>query len=103
MSPEVYERTPDEIEHSIEQRRASLDRKLEAIERRLSPREQLARVRERIDPQAYVGWAAVGAVITGACLAVNGWRRHHRTNGAPGYAGVQEVTLFACGPDVSER
>lgn len=103
MSPEVFERTPDEIELSIEQTRASLDRKLAAIERRLSPREQLSRMRRQIHPDEYVGWAAVGAVLTGTWMAISGWRRYHHPNGGPRYLGVQEVTLFDCDSGHSER
>ena len=72
------QRRPEEIEASIEQKRAALDRKIEELERRLSPREQLSRVRARLNPQAYTGVAAVGAVAAGTVMAVRGWRRCHR-------------------------
>jgi hypothetical protein len=75
---EYYQRRPEEIEASIEKKRASLDRKIEELERRLSPREQLSRVRARLNPEAYTGVAAVGAVAAGTLMAVRGWRRYHR-------------------------
>ena len=75
---EYYQRRPEEIEASIQKKRASLDRKIEELERRFSPREQLSRVRARLNPEAYTGVAAVGAVAAGALMAVRGWRRCHR-------------------------
>lgn len=103
MTPEITERSPAEIESRIEEKRADLERKLEALEHRLSPREQLERMKARINPEPYIGWAALGAVATGAFLAVNGWRRAHRsTNGGAateaGQADLEEIALFDCGP-----
>ena len=83
MTSDALDRSPAEIESRIEQKRASLDRKLRALDYKLSPREQLHRVRDRVNADSVLGWAAVGAVATGALLAVNGWRRHH---GADGHA-----------------
>jgi hypothetical protein len=81
MKSDSFERSPAEIESRIEQKRASLDRKLTALEHKLSPREQLQRVKDQVDTESLLGWAAVGAVATGAIMAVNGWRRHHNGNG----------------------
>ena len=72
---ELDVRTPDEIERSIEARRESLKGKLNELEHRLSPGERIREMRRRIDPEAMVPWAAVGAVATGAVLAIRGLRR----------------------------
>jgi hypothetical protein len=104
MTPEITERTPREIESRIEEKRADLDRKLEELEQRLSPRQQFQRMKARIHPQPYIGWAAIGAVAAGTYLAVNGWRRAHRSmNGAAApeahqaAMGLEEVALLDCG------
>ena len=93
---DYYQRRPAEIEASIEQKRASLDRKIEELERRLSPREQLSRVRARLNPEAYTGMAAVGAVAAGTLMAMRGWRRYHRNGN--GHAAerlrVEELTTL---------
>lgn len=81
MTNELMERSPEQIEREIAQTRASLDRKLLELERRFSPREQLQRLRRRLDPEALAAWAAVGAVATGAYLAFTGLRRHPRQDG----------------------
>ena len=100
------QRRPEEIEASIEQKRASLDRKIEELERRLSPREQLSRVRARLNPEAYTGIAAVGAVAAGTLMALRGWRRSHRNgNGLEQPADrvqIEELTtLQVCDDDGS--
>lgn len=74
------DRTPQEIERSIADRRDALKGKLTELEYRLSPTERMKQVRQRIDPQAIAPWAAVGAVATGAWLAARGLR-HHSANG----------------------
>lgn len=74
-STETDTRTPEAIERSIAARRESLKQKLHEIEQRLSPTERIRQARERIDPHAFVPWAAVGAVATGAWLAARGLRR----------------------------
>lgn len=100
MSSDTLERSPAEIEARIEQKRASLDRKLSALEQKLSPRKQLNRVKQRVtrvDTDAVLGWAAVGAVAAGTMLAVNGWRRAHvNGNGAMAdeLADVEELVLL---------
>ena len=98
-----YQRRPEEIEASIEKKRASLDRKIEELERRLSPREQLSRVRARLNPEAYTGVAAVGAVAAGTLMAVRGWRRYHRNgNGIEHPADrlrVEELTTLQLSDD----
>jgi hypothetical protein len=100
---EYYQRRPEEIEASIEKKRASLDRKIEELERRLSPREQLSRVRARLNPDAYTGVAAVGAVAAGTLMAVRGWRRYHRNgNGIEHNADrlrVEELTTLQLSDD----
>lgn len=73
------ERSPEEIQSQIAETRASLDRTLREIERRLSPSAQVQRLKERVEPDTYIAWAAVGAIVTGALLAVRGWR--HSRNG----------------------
>lgn len=101
---DYYQRRPEEIEASIEKKRASLDRKIEELERRLSPREQLSRVRARLNPEAYTSVAAVGAVAAGALMAVRGWRRYHRNTNGNGHhvdrLQVEELTsLQLCDDD----
>ena len=79
---ETDTRSPEEIERSIAARRESLKEKLHEIEQRLSPGERIRQVRERIDPEAFVPWAAVGAIATGTWLAARGLKRRHSNNGA---------------------
>jgi hypothetical protein len=67
-------RSPEEIQVHMAQRRAALDAKIHELERRLSPREQMARVRSQLNPEAYLGWLAVAAVAAGATLAYRGLR-----------------------------
>lgn len=74
-------RSPEEIQMHIAHRRASLDAKIHELERRLSPREQMARVRSRLNPQPYLGWIAASAVAAGAAMAYRGLRGSHRGNG----------------------
>ncbi len=94
----AYNRRPEEIEASIEQKRASLDRKIAELEKRLSPREQLSRVRARMNPDAYTGVAAVGAVAAGTLMALRGWRRYHRNGNGVGHhpeqLQVEELTTI---------
>jgi hypothetical protein len=105
MTPEIIERSPAEIESRIEEKRADLERKLEQLEKRLSPREQFQRMKARIDPERYIGWAALGAVATGTYLAVNGWRRAHRSSNGAAMSpplpderlDLEEVVLLDCG------
>lgn len=66
----------DRLEREIAVRRESLHTKLHELEERLSPTAQMRRVRQQLNPEPYVAWAALGAVATGAYLAVKGWRRH---------------------------
>lgn len=66
----------DRLERDIAVTRESLHTKLHALEERLSPAAQMRRVRQQLNPEPYVAWAALGAVATGAYLAVRGWRRH---------------------------
>ena len=100
MKSDTLDRSPAEIESRIEQTRASLDRKLSALEHKLSPRQQLHRVKDRMNTESVMGWAAVGAVATGAWLAVNGWRRHHGANGHAGLAAdradLEEIVMLDC-------
>jgi hypothetical protein len=93
MTFQTYERSPAEIESSIEQTRASLDRKLQELEHRLSPREQFQRLRSRLDPDPLMGWMAVGAVALGAALAVNGWRQVLRARNGHGAATLDEYDI----------
>ena len=96
------QRRPEDIAASIEQKRASLDRKIEELERRLSPREQLSRVRARLNPQAYTSVAAVGAVAAGTLMAVRGWRRYHRNgngHGPPDRMQVEELGTLQLSDD----
>ena len=100
MKSDTLERSPAEIESRIEQKRASLDRKLSALEHKLSPREQLHRVKDRVNTESVMGWAAVGAVAAGALLAVNGWRRHHGADGhveiEDDLADIEDVVVLDC-------
>jgi hypothetical protein len=100
---EYYQRRPEEIEASIEKKRASLDRKIEELERRLSPRQQLSRVRARLNPDAYTGVAAVGAVAAGTLMALRGWRRYHRNGNGIEHAAdrlrVEELTTLQLSDD----
>lgn len=77
MTTALDDRTPQEIERSISATRESLKGKLNELEHRLSPSERMRDVTRRINPDAVLPWAAVGAVATGAMLAVRGLRRHH--------------------------
>jgi uncharacterized protein DUF3618 len=70
------ERTPEEIERNIESTRASLKETLTELEHRLSPGHRMHEMRQRINPESMLPWAAVGAVATGAVLAIRGFRRH---------------------------
>ncbi|HVH56539.1 MAG TPA: DUF3618 domain-containing protein [Vicinamibacterales bacterium] len=72
---ELDDRTPAEIERNIEATRASLKGKLYELEHRLSPAGRIEEMRQRIKPDAVVPWAAVGAIVTGAMLALRGLRR----------------------------
>jgi hypothetical protein len=76
MSTALDNRSPQEIERSISATRESLKGKLNELEHRLSPAERMIEMRQRINPDVVVPWAAVGAVATGAMLAVRGLRRH---------------------------
>jgi hypothetical protein len=72
---ELDDRTPAEIERNIEATRASLKGKLYELEHRLSPAGRIEEMRQHIKPDAVVPWAAVGAIVTGAMLALRGLRR----------------------------
>jgi hypothetical protein len=63
------------IEGDIADTRAALDRKIDEIERRLDPRQITMRVREKLDPNPYLGWIAASAVAVGSLLAARGLRR----------------------------
>jgi len=84
---ELDDRTPEEIERNIAATRASLKGKLNELEHRLSPTERIHEIRQRINPETVLPWAAVGAVATGAALAMRGLRRRR---GAP----LDEETVF---------
>jgi hypothetical protein len=71
----LTERSPEDLELRIAETRASLDMKVQELERRLSPREQVRRVRARLDPEPYLGVGAAAAVVTGAVMAAVGWKR----------------------------
>ena len=86
------ERTPEEIERNIEATRASLRDTLTELEHRLSPSERVQEIRDRINPQSLLPWAAVGAVATGAVLAVRGFRRRRATSVED--SGLEEVVCF---------
>lgn len=73
---DLVERSPEELEMRVAETRASLDMKIHELERRLSPRQQMRRVRAQLNPEPYLGAAAAAAVVTGAALAVKGWRRY---------------------------
>jgi hypothetical protein len=77
----IDERSPEQIEGSITARREALKGKLNELGYKLSPAERVRDVRDRIDPAAVAPWAAVGAVATGAWLAMRGLRRRHAANG----------------------
>lgn len=67
------------LERDIAHTRAALDRKVDEIERRLRPAEITetlkARVREKLDPEPYLGWIATSLVAIGGVMAVRGWRQ----------------------------
>ena len=46
----------------------------------LSPTQRIRRVRAGMNPEPYMGLAAVAAISTGVCLAFWGLRRSRRTN-----------------------
>lgn len=69
------EPTPEQLEAQVANTRASLDSKLHELERRLSPREQVQRLRSRVEPERYLGATAATAVAVGAALAYRGLRR----------------------------
>jgi len=76
--------TVSELEIEIAETRQSLDRKLGEIGRRLQPGELTSEltgaVRERLDPEPYLGYIAAGLVAVGTLLAVRGLRgRRHQT------------------------
>ena len=77
---ELDDRTPAEIERDIVMRRASLKNKLNALEHRLSPGERMHEMRQRLNPETVAPWAAVGAIATGAVLAMRGLRRHRTSS-----------------------
>jgi len=84
------ERTPEEIERNIESTRASLKETLSELEHRLSPGHRVQEIRQRLDPQLMLPWAAVGAVATGALLAIRGLTRRRR----PYFDDVDEVVCL---------
>lgn len=67
------------LEIEIEETRQSLDRKLDEIGRRLHPGELASElteaVKERLDPEPYLGYIAGGLVAIGTFMAVRGLRR----------------------------
>jgi hypothetical protein len=73
-------RSAAEIERDISARRESLKDTLNELEHRLSPSERINEMRQRIKPDTVMPWAAVGAVATGAMLAVRGLRRHKHSS-----------------------
>jgi hypothetical protein len=87
---ELDDRTPAEIERNIEATRASLKGKLNELEHRLSPAGRIEEIRERIRPDAVIPWAAVGAVVTGAMLALRGLRRRHSFDDYDDYGELAE-------------
>jgi hypothetical protein len=94
MTTELDARTPEEIERHIEATRESLRGKLNELEHRLSPGERINRVRQRINPDAMAPWAAVGAVATGAVLAVRGLRRHRNSAELDGVDAVDDAVCL---------
>jgi hypothetical protein len=94
-SQATFERTPAEIEASINVTRASLDRKLERLESKLSPRARLNDLKSRVHPQDYLGLAAVAAIATGAAMAVRGLRRARREDEDIDMIGLGEAEVAA--------
>ena len=72
-----------ELELDIAETRQALDRKLDEIGRRLQPSEMKSElkeaVKERLDPQPYLGYIAGSLVALGTLMAVNGFRRRRQT------------------------
>ena len=67
------------LEMDIAETRQSVDRKLDEIGRRLHPSEMTAElkdaVKERLDPEPFLGYIAGGLVAMGTLMAVRGLRR----------------------------
>lgn len=74
------------LEEEIADTRASLNRKIDEIERRLTPAHIRARVRQKLDPESYTLWLAVGAIALGAMMAARNWPRHRVTDAQLGYS-----------------
>jgi hypothetical protein len=71
------------LEMDIAETRQSLDRKLDEIGRRLQPSEMKSELKEavkqRLDPNPYLGYIAGGLVAVGTAMAVSGLRRRRLT------------------------
>jgi hypothetical protein len=59
---------PARIREEMKATRASIDNRLELLDQRV----------RRLHPRNYLGWVAVGAVATGASLALRGWWSERR-------------------------
>jgi len=81
MSEDSSSATLSALEIEIAETRQSLDRKLEEIGRRMQPGELKAElkeaVRERLDPDPYLGYIAGSLIALGTLMAVRGLRRRH--------------------------
>lgn len=82
MNGDTSNPTMSELEVEIAETRQSLDRKLDEIGRRLQPSELTSElteaVKERLDPEPYLGYIAGGLVALGTVMAVRGLRRRNR-------------------------
>jgi Protein of unknown function (DUF3618) len=74
------------LEEEIAGTRASLNRKIDEIERRLTPAHIKAQVRQKLDPESYTVWLALGAVALGVLIAVRSWPRQRVTDAQLGYS-----------------
>ena len=78
MSDETTSGTMTALEMDIAETRQSLDRKLDEIGRRLQPSEMKSELKEavkqRLDPNPYLGYIAGGLVAVGTAMAVKGLR-----------------------------
>lgn len=99
---EEIPRDVEEIESDIARTRASLNRRMLELERRLSPSDVTRRLRERQpDLRAHPEWIAVGAIVTGAAMALIGWRRSRRM--ALDEADLEDVVIFDVCEDLGDE
>jgi len=84
MNDDTTNATITGLEMDIAETRQSLDRKLDEIGRRLQPSEMKSELKEavkqRLDPNPYLGYIAGGLVAVGTAMAVNGLRRRRQTS-----------------------